>query len=158
MPSVIQDWVSELPLRQQGTVILALRGPDGLRKEHPSKAIIRSLRGCVMVTGRMGTAMKLGERFEDDKFMRMDLIVDDQAWVEASDAFFASIDEYNLHFFQHLLHAAAVLGFNHPVPAVAANWLDFYHRGVHKLHMKPETREEFTYRLRNGKRDLEDAA
>lgn len=156
MLSVLQDWVMEMPLRQQGVLVLALRGPDGIHKESPAKAVIRSLRGCAMNTGRLGVPLKLGERFEDDRFMCMDLIADAWAWKQTCTDFFGSIDEHNIHFFQHLLHAAAVLGFNHPTPIVAQHWLDFYHQGVDKLHMKPETRDEFIYRLRNGKRELED--
>lgn len=156
MPSVIQDWIHEIPLRQQGVLLIALRGPDGMRKESPAKPIIRTLRGCAMNTGRYGVPMPLGEFFPDDRFMRMDLIADQHLWGDAVDNFFGSIDELNVHFLQHLLHAAAVLGFNHPIPIVRQRWLDFYHRGVDKLHMKPETEAEFVHRLRNGKRDLED--
>lgn len=157
MPRLLQDWVDDLPLRQQGVMTLALRGPDGTRKESAAKPIIRSLRACVMNSGRLGVPMQLGERFEGDAFMRMDLVCSTQEWDAAMEAFFASIDEYNLHFFQHLVHAAAVLGFNYPVPAVRNNWLRFYHKAVDKLHMKPETHDEFAYRLRDGIRHKEDA-
>jgi hypothetical protein len=157
MKSVIQDWLSEIPLRQQGVVILALRGPDGTRKESASKPIIRSLRACVMNSGREGVPMKHGAKFEGDAFMRMDLICNEKAWDETIHSFYSSIDEYNIHFLQHLLHAAAVLGFNYPVPVLRERWLKFYHVGVHKLHMKPETECEFVYRLRNGDRGQDDA-
>lgn len=156
MTSVIQDWVAEIPLRQQGVLILALRGPDGTRKESSSKPIVRSLRACTMNSGRCGKPMERGETFDGDAFMRMDLICSDELWDQAIADFYGSIDEYNVHFLQHLLHAAAVLGFNHPMEDVAARWLRFYHKGVHKLHMLPENREQFTYRLRDGRRLEED--
>lgn len=149
---VLQDWVLSIPLRQQGVLVLALRGPDGMRKESPAKPVMRSLRACAMNSGREGVPMALGERFEGDNFMRMDLISHQASWSSVCDDFFRSIDEMPLHFYQHLIHAAAVVGFNHPIPLVAERWLQFYHRGVDRLHMKPETREEFVYRLRNGDR------
>lgn len=158
MPSVVQDWIANLPLRQQGVLLLALRGPDGTRKEGAAKPILRSLRACTMNSGRHGVPMEHGETFDGDAFMRMDLICDDDLWTAASKAFYDSIDEYNIHFFQHLIHACAVLGFNYPHASIARRWLDFYHHGVEKLHMIPETREQFTYRLRDGRRVKEDAA
>jgi hypothetical protein len=156
MISIIQEWMNEVPLRQQGVIILALRGPDGVRKEHPAKAVIRSLRGCVMNSGRLGKPMERGETFDGDAFMRMDLICDNEKWAKTLQDFYSSIDEYNLHFFQHLIHAAAALGINHPDEQVRGNWWDFYTFGCHKLHVTPETKEEFVYRLRNGRRLLED--
>lgn len=156
--SVLQDWVMELPLRQQGVLILALRGPDGTRKESEAKPIIRTLRACTMNSGREGRPMDLGQRFVGDAFMRMDLIANPVSWQATMDGFYSSIDEHNIHFLQHLLHAAAVLGFNHPTEEVAWCWLAFYHRGVEKLHMLPESKEQFTYRLRDGDRGQDDAA
>lgn len=142
----------DLPLRQQGVAILALRGPDGMRKESDAKPVMRTLRACIMNSGREGVPMKLGQAFEGDNFMRMDLIGNETVWDMVCNGFFGNIDELPLHFYQHLIHAAAVVGFNHPIPIVAQRWLAFYHRGVDRLHMKPETREEFVFRLRDGDR------
>jgi hypothetical protein len=158
MASVIQDWVMGLPLRQQGVLLLALRGPDGSRKESPSKPILRTLRGCVLNAGRYGRPLELGEVMEGDSFMRMDLIAgaSGRTWVDVTHDFYTTIDEQNVHFLQHLLHAAAVLGFGHRIEIVRERWLSFYHTGVHKLHMNPETKEQFTHRLRDGRRAEED--
>lgn len=154
--NVLQDWVLGIPLRQQGVLMLALRGPDGVRKEHPSKAVIRSLRGCVMNAGRTGKAMDPGETFDGDSFMRMDLVCSTASWQKVCDDFFAEIDSYNLHFFQHLIHAAFAVGINHPIGLVAHHWCEFYYLACRKLHVKPETRDEFVHRLRDGRREEED--
>jgi len=156
MPSVLQDWMHNIPLRQQGVIILALRGPDGVRKESPAKAILRSLRACVMNSGRKGVPMERHEVFDGDSFMRMDLICDNKLWAQALRDFYSSIDEYNIHFFQHLIHAAAAVGINHPDEQVRGNWWDFYTFGCHKLHVTPETKAQFTHRLRDGRREAED--
>lgn len=156
MKSVLQDWLHEIPLRQQGVIILALRGPDGIRKESPAKAILRSLRGCVMNSGRHGVPMERHEKFEGDSFMRMDLICDRVLWQNACQKFFDSIDEYNIHFFQHFIHAAAAVGINHPDEQVKQHWWEFYEFACFKLHVTPETREKFIHRLRDGRRQAED--
>lgn len=149
--SVLQDWTMLLSLREQGVLVLSLRGPDGMTKEGATKAIIRSLRACVMNSGRLGKPMKEGETFDGDPFMRMDLICDVQSWAFAMDAFFADIDSHNIHFFQHLIHAAAVCRM-HPNNRVAKHWADFYLRACKALHVGPETIDEIRYRLRDGRR------
>src|SRR6266566_1754632 len=151
MKSVLQDWVMKLPLRQQGVLILALRGQDGVRKESATKPIVRSLRACVMVSGREGHPMGVGQKFDDDSFMRMDLISQLDLWKKASNEFFASMDELNLHYFQHLIHAALICS-QHPDSLIGRNWYSFYLAAVQKLHLVPETLYQMIYRLRDGKR------
>lgn len=46
---VIQPWVARLPLMQQTVLLCALRGPDGIRKNHVAKKLARWLRRCVLV-------------------------------------------------------------------------------------------------------------
>lgn len=50
MKNVLQDWVSELPLMQQTVLLTAIRGPDGVRKDHVSKLVLRWLRRCILVS------------------------------------------------------------------------------------------------------------
>lgn len=42
--SVLQDWVHELTFMQQSVLISSVRGPDGIRKDHPTKVLCRWLR------------------------------------------------------------------------------------------------------------------
>ena len=153
--SVLQIWVMALTLRQQGVLCLALRGPDGTPKESNTKSIIRSLRACVMNSGRHGTPLKPNEVMAGDSFMRMDLISDSLKWRGAASKFYGDIDAMNVHFLQHLLHAAALCR-QYPHSVVAMNWWDFYITGCKKLHMHPETLEEITNRLRDGRREDQD--
>lgn len=156
---VMQDWTAEISLRQQGVIVLALRGPDGLTKESGCKNALRTLRACTMNSGRERKPMELGTRWESDPFMRMDLIKEHSSWVHTADEFLRDIDTYNIHFLQHFMHAAAAVGFNHPIPIVSRHWIWFYERICRKLHVKPETEQEFKHRLRDGIRtDEEEAA
>jgi hypothetical protein len=214
--SVLQDWTTGISLRQQGVLVLALRGPDGLTKESGCKNIVRSLRACVMNSGREGKPMADGTMWRNDPFMRMDLVIDDLEWYHATEAFLQDVDTYNLHFFQHLIHAAAVCGLHHPhrtarnnwwrndpfmrmdlviddlewyhateaflqdvdtynlhffqhlIHAAAVcglhhphrtarnNWWRFYERCCKKLHVHPETPSELQHRLRDGIRTEEE--
>jgi hypothetical protein len=153
---VLQPWVGQIPLRQQGVLLLALRGPDGIRKESIAKIILRNLRGCVMLSGREEKPMAMGTEYDGDTFMRTIEITSKDKWERITKEFFSNIDEYNVHFLQHLLHAAQVIGVNHWNNTVATNWWNFYAEGVHRLHLKCETADEMKFRLRSGRRLQED--
>jgi hypothetical protein len=150
MKSVLQDWVMELPLRQQGVLVLALRGPDGVRKEDAAKPIVRTLRALMMNSGREGTAMGRAVRWHDDPFMSTVYINSDIAWSATAEAFFDQWDAYNVHFLQHLVHAFAIVGMHHPFEDYRARCWKLYEFAVNKLHMYPETPEQITFRLRDG--------
>jgi hypothetical protein len=155
MKSVLQDWVMNITLRQQGVLILALRGPDGSRKEDVAKPIVRALRALVMNSGREGVPMAMRVHWENDPFMSTWAIGADDGtdWQILVDRFYGSIDQYNVHFLQHLWHAFAVVGINHPRLMIRERCWDLYLRGVHSLHMWPETPEQIQYRLRDGIRE-----
>lgn len=152
MTSVLQPWLSNIPLREQGVLVITLRGPDGVPKEHGAKNIVRAIRGCIMVPGATGAPLLPGQNLPDDSFMQMYRIghVDEGPWQEATLAFFRAWDELNVHFLFHLLHAAAVLGIRHPESRVRTRWWDFYCRGMRKAHVNPETPEQLMDRLKDG--------
>ena len=47
---VLQPWVGHLTLMQQSVLIAAVRGPDGIRKDHPVKLLCRYLRRSFMLS------------------------------------------------------------------------------------------------------------
>lgn len=89
MPNVLQDWVQKLPYREQGVLVLALRGPDGVRKEHGAKNLVRAMRGCVMVPAT-GQPLMPGENMPEDNFMEMYRVghVAEEPWFEATREFY----------------------------------------------------------------------
>lgn len=149
---VMQDWTATISHRQQGVIVLALRGPDGLAKESGCKNVIRAFRACTMNSGEKRRPLALHESLDskNDKFMNMELVSNRDLWEAECERFVADIDTYNVHFLQHFLHAAMVLAFNHPHATIAANWLYCAERIAKKLHIHLETKEEFTHRLRDG--------
>lgn len=48
MVSVVQDWLSELSMKQQTVLLAAFRGCDGLSKHDPSKHFTKIMRGSIL--------------------------------------------------------------------------------------------------------------
>lgn len=152
MPNVLQEWTQKISTRQQGVLVIALRGPDGVRKEDPAKPIVRTLRGMVMNAGRTGKPVG-DEVWADDPFMTLQWINDPDKWVVATKMFFNQWDAYNVHFLQHLMHAYAVCGVHYPDSDVKQRAWQFYTRCCKKIHVHPETAVQVVYRLRDGVRE-----
>jgi hypothetical protein len=43
-PSVMRRWVTQLPIKHQGTLVCAVRGCDTRSKDDPSKPLVRMIR------------------------------------------------------------------------------------------------------------------
>lgn len=147
MTSVLQDWVMELPLREQGTLLTGVRGCDlapkildGIEERYgcstgecsPERSLIAYLRWCVMNPA-------------------------DPREVDIPGAFFRStppdvwrpsaFGHYPLHWYSHVMHCFEVVGYRHPDPETALTALEIYERLVRSLHLNVETREEMIERL-----------
>lgn len=137
MQSVLQEWVMNLPLKMQSTMLLSLRGPDGMSKENDGKKILRILRSCVLVTAHPG---------KPDSFMgdqKTHPTVGDDVFVH----FIEAHDEYPHHWLMHLIHAAEIVGQFHPDTDTAMWWYAFYAGMVAAFHMQPEGLENLQERL-----------
>ena len=132
---VIKEWAWSLSWKQQAVILSALRGCDMADKEDPAKPFCRRLRSVVLENGGAN---------DTAEFMMANISVDDIT------KFTKKIDLYPVHFLLHLIHAAEVIGFNHPDTEEAAFWNTFYNSMVHAFHMIPETKEMNDFRLRDG--------
>jgi len=47
-PSVFQEWLFATTMQQQSVLVLACRGPDGVKKFHATKLIVARYRASVM--------------------------------------------------------------------------------------------------------------
>jgi hypothetical protein len=63
------------------------------------------------------------------------------------DQYLRELDAIPHHFQLHLLHAAEIVGYKHPVERVRAWWFQTYTRLVHDMHLWPETEEQLDRRL-----------
>lgn len=130
--SVVQDWLSNLSLKQQTVLLASFRGCDGRVKEDPSKYFTRLMRSILLKNADSSTTFMVQPCEDFNKRMI---------------AFLGDIDSYPMHFLVHFLHAAEIVGYKHPDPEIRLQWLGFYAKGVHALHMYPETEEQLDTRL-----------
>lgn len=173
MPSVLQPWVTELPMMQQSVLLSSIRGPDGLRKDHPAKYLIRWLRRCVLfcsmeqkihtsptepcvgnftgpvpVIGDAASAVVRHSRYGVlDLETALKQVPDDVVLDSALKAYLKDVDSVPHHFHMHLMHSAEILGYKHPDSATSAWWCAAYFKLVKDLHLHAETREELDKRL-----------
>ena len=144
--SVVQDWVKEnMTLRQQATLLSALRGCDGVSKHDPAKKLTRALRKVMLNPA-------------DPDFMNdpNNTFMKGSISIEIINEFLGDIDHYPTHWLIHFTHAAMLVGFFHPDNEVGIIWLSLYHAIVTNLHMHPETKDEVNIRLRDGRRTVDE--
>lgn len=141
MQSVLQDWVMELPLREQGTLLTVVRGCDTEAKQWTSTGVAYS-------PGRRLTA-----------FIRCCFMVpaDAREIDVVEGAFMMSTPPHNFkpsefghlpeHWYAHVMHALEIIGYRHPNIKIAHNAMWLYDKMVHNLHLNPETKEQMIERL-----------
>jgi hypothetical protein len=148
--SVLQPWLSDIPMMQQTVLLTAVRGPDGLPKYHPTKYLLRWFRRCILLSAMdrrvidnpadpgggsfTGPSVESGEPWD----AAMDRRVDD---------YLQALDEVPHHFQLHFLHAAEILGYKHPDHFIRSWWMLTYVRLVHDMHLWPETEDQLDERL-----------
>lgn len=140
MTSVLQDWVMKLPLREQGTLLTAVRGCDLASKYDADGNVIDT------PERRLTAWIRLA-------FMNPA----DPREVDIPGAFFQSrppepfkasaFGHYPLHWVSHVAHAAEVIGYRHPNPTIRDEAHRIYRAFVHMLHMNPETFDQMVTRL-----------
>lgn len=143
--SVQPEWCLELPLQQQSVLLLAARGPDGIAKAHPCKAVVRAYRGTVLVAAARRRPLEWGERA--DSFMSLDRFGDSTAWANDLVVFFDNVDDLPHHYLMHLAHGAEIAGYKHPDERFRRRWRSFYENVCDDMHVIPETERELDLRL-----------
>lgn len=147
MPSVLQDWVHDLTFMQQSVLISSVRGPDGIRKDHPVKVLCRWLRRSFLLSAFDRRALTDPYEPGGGSFTGPCRTNDVKNLDHAMELYFRSIDELPHHFQLHLMHAAEILGYKHPDLVVRAWWNIFYRQIVKDAHLYPESEEQMDYRL-----------
>jgi hypothetical protein len=134
--SVLQDWVMELPLREQGTLLTAVRGCDLTPKyplDSPERQLVACIRGAFMVPADEREVDK-----ENGSFMSRRI---------PTGVKFSAIGHYPQHWVSHVLHAVEVLAYRTPSAFDRRLWFMIYARFCHALHVGVETRDEFVSRM-----------
>ena len=138
---VLQEWVTKLPLREQGTLLTAVRGCDDEAK----------------VWSRTGVAYSPGRRLT--AFIRWCFMNPaDPREIDAEEgAFFMSTppspfkpSEFGhlpLHWYSHVMHALEIIGYRHPSSATQSIARTMYHDMVYALHLELEPYDKMVERL-----------
>lgn len=139
MKNILQQWVTELGLRHQGTLLTAVRGCDTIPKRHHSKTLTCFYRGSILNT-------HCADEVKPTSFITRP-IDDMPLMLEIMQEFAKSHDELPHHYVMHLVHAAEIVGYKHPIHQVRQAWNGFYRIMCRKLHMNPEQLPDLDARL-----------
>ncbi len=156
--SVLQDWVMELPFMQQSSILSAIRGADGVDKNHNSKTLVKFLRRSVLISAFDGHALndpvhEGGGSFTGPSVTLAECAVAncwESPMMAVLTAFLKSQDNLPLHYWLHIIHAVEVIGYKHPDSRVRQFWHMSYHRMCHDMHMHVETLAELDTRLNDN--------
>lgn len=135
MPSVVQEWVGNLPLKLQTAMLCAIRGCDGVPREDAVKTIARGIRKMILLPSRPRV-------IESGGFMSFDL----KDMKECVEIICGDLAKYPTHYTHHLYLACEVLGYFHPVADVRKEFLNAYTSMVKELNLWPETKDQLIER------------
>ncbi len=177
MRSVVQPWVSNLTLMQQSVLFAAIRGPDGIHKEHVSKRLARWLRRCVLIAAFDGIIYEVpydpinsgwhpgsftgpscychatGASATKTLVFTISEVPEHvyNSWQAAMTGVLAqymkSLDELPHHYQLHFMHAAEIIGYKHPSMEIRHWWGRAYDSLANDMHLTPETEAQLDFRL-----------
>ncbi|WP_206523144.1 MULTISPECIES: hypothetical protein [unclassified Mesorhizobium] len=169
-----QEWVVNLSWMQQAVLFAAVRAPDGIRKDHPVKVMMRWYRRSVLqgafegrpfidpfepgggsFTGPFTSSHAEEAGLIHPQWVAVPPAQRDPLWQvirhdvfnKTRDLYLRHVDELPHHFQLHLMHAAEIIGYEHPTQWIADWWRQFYFMIVNDAHLFPETREQMNERL-----------
>lgn len=174
MPSCIQPWVNDLTVMQQTVLLTAIRGPDGIAKDHPVKNMCRWFRRSILMSAFDGLVLdspadakghEKGGSFTGPSFTYPadwegahfpTSLPNGEPWwwremQDIASQYIRATDELPHHFQVHLSNASEILGYKHPNEQIRAFWNSFYRRLCDDRHMNPETEEQLDFRLSDNK-------
>lgn len=140
MPSILQPWVEELPIREQGVMLSAVRGCDTTAKpnapgEGPiERHLVAFLRWTFLIPADDREVEYPGAFMRDSFPMR-------NQWKPSE------MGHLPVHFYAHLMHAFQVVGNRHPELRIRQVGTDIYTRMVECLHLRTEPYPTYVRRL-----------
>lgn len=139
--SVLQDWVMRLPLREQGTLLTAVRGCD-------FEAKVWTSRGVAYSPGRRLTAFIRFCFMNPADIREVDREEGSFFQSNPPDPFRPSeFGHLPQHWYSHAMHALEVIAYRHPNVVYANKAANLYIAMVENLHLNMETKREFMTRL-----------
>jgi hypothetical protein len=126
----------DLPLREQGTLLTAVRGCD-LTPKYPLDSVERRLVGAIRCAF-MNPADPREVGLEPGCFFIPEPPMDWKA---------SELGHYPLHWFSHVMHACEVIGYRHPDRDLAFKFITIYERMAGSLHLFIESKNQMIRRL-----------
>ncbi|MDE2104529.1 MAG: hypothetical protein KGL39_45255 [Patescibacteria group bacterium] len=141
MPSVLQAWVMELPLRYQGTLLAAVRGCDDEPKVWTSQGVAYSpgrrltafIRWCFMIPA-------------DPR----EVDVEEGAFMMSTPPPRFTPSEFGhlpLHWYSHVMHALEVIAYKHPNESTRERADRMYSKMTRALHLVGESADDLEERM-----------
>lgn len=141
MKSVLQDWVMELPLREQGTLMTAVRGCDFEAKQWTSTGVSYS-------AGRRTTAF-IRYCFMNPADPR-EVGSQEGAFMMPSPPHVFKPSEFGhlpQHWYSHVMHALEIIAYRCPNGSNAEFAFEMYKSMVHNMHLNIESSNQMEKRL-----------
>lgn len=110
MSSVIQYWAENLTYMQQSVLIAAVRGPDGIEKNHPVKVLCRWLRRSFLISAFDGRALNDPYELGGGSFTGPCRNGSVRDLDHALELYLENVDRIPHHFQLHFMHAAQIPG------------------------------------------------
>lgn len=164
-----QPWVLEIPIMQQSVLFAAIRAPDGIRKDHPVKVLMRWYRRCILMSAFDNKAlpnpfMDGGGSFTGPFTLEHAFSIYPQHTISMRNnwnhekyrwqifdgmrkEYLRYVDELPHHFQLHFMHAAQIVGVHHGSIDIRKWWKDFYLMIVNDAHLQPESDHDMNMRL-----------
>jgi hypothetical protein len=160
---VQHPWVLDIPMMQQSVLFAAVRAPDGLRKDHPVKVLLRWYRRCILLSAFDKRVLRnpfidgggsfTGPFLAGHARAIFGLNENLDGWPinywfdKMREHYLRHVDELPHHFQLHFMHAAQIVGVHHPDEETRAWWRTFYLMIVNDAHLQPESDEAMNLRL-----------
>ncbi len=129
---------------QQSVLIASVRGPDGIKKDHPVKVLCRWLRRSFMISAFNRRPLLDPYEPGGGSFTGPCSNGTVESYLEE---YLRCVDELPHHFQLHFIHASEILGYKHPDESIRLWWLNCYRALVKDAHLYPETEEQMDKRL-----------
>jgi len=132
---------------QQTVLLTAVRGPDGIAKDHVVKWVLRAYRRTILLSSLDKCVLETPYEPGGGSFMAP---IPQESIGTLEELMLRTInmsDELPHHFLMHLAHASQIVGYKHPKPATHTPWTEFYLAWCKSMHMEPEPHYKMDYRL-----------
>lgn len=134
--SILNNWISTLPAKQQAYLLMSLRNCDVVDYNDPSRVLINEFRKVIFKTIiQVNDIDDLSKENEDRDFRKLVIKV------------YMNMNKYPLNFYKSLILSSQIIGYKHPDFKTKKRWFDTYVKLAQKTNLHIETQEDLDIRL-----------